>query len=312
MPTIVISYRRSDTSAIAGRIFDRLAAHYGEDSVFIDIDNIPLGVDFRTHIQETLRRTDVFIAVIGVNWLGVSSSGTARIQENTDPVRMEVQTAVERSTPIIPLLVDGAKMPNSTDLPSEFGNFAFLNAAEVVTGRDFRTQMDRVIAAIDQTLTGGVKVVAPRLKSARARSMVTAEEISPKQWFTDIVWYFVAPLVLLLAAHHVVVNLFDLNIRYLWASSTVVPLLYGFTFFWINGRGAGLAFAFAIALGIVGIIGMTISQSLNSGDPIVPQTRFEWWDNFNFAAVITLSFVVGNTTARLLRRALSSNRSASL
>ena len=153
MPTIVISYRRSDTSAIAGRIFDRLAAHYGEDSVFIDIDNIPLGVDFRTHIQETLRRTDVFIAVIGVNWLGVSSSGTARIQENTDPVRMEVQTAVERSTPIIPLLVDGAKMPNSTDLPSEFGNFAFLNAAEVVTGRDFRTQMDRVIAAIDQTLT---------------------------------------------------------------------------------------------------------------------------------------------------------------
>ena len=83
-----------------------------------------------------------------------------------------------------------------------------------------------------------------------------------------------------------------------------MPLLYGFTFFWVNGRGAGPAFAFAIALGIVGITGMTISQSLNSGDPIVPQTRFEWRDNIQFAGAIALSFIAGHVLARALRAVL--------
>ena len=75
MPTIAISYRRSDSSAIAGRIFDRLTAHYGEDAVFMDIDNIPFGTDFRSQIYDVLQRTDVVLAVIGANWRGVDSSG---------------------------------------------------------------------------------------------------------------------------------------------------------------------------------------------------------------------------------------------
>ena len=124
MPAILISYRRADSSAIAGRIFDRLAAQYGEESVFMDVDHIPFGIDFRTHIQETLQRTDVLIAVIGGNWLGKSADGAARMHEKTDPVRVEIETALERKTPIIPVLVDGARMPQSADLPEEFGNFA--------------------------------------------------------------------------------------------------------------------------------------------------------------------------------------------
>jgi hypothetical protein len=84
MPTIVISYRRTDSSAVAGRIFDRLIAHYGEESVFLDIDNIPFGIDFRAHIQQILRRTDVVLAIIGANWLGVNPGGATRMYEPTD------------------------------------------------------------------------------------------------------------------------------------------------------------------------------------------------------------------------------------
>jgi hypothetical protein len=51
MPKIVISYRRQDSEAIAGRIRDRLAGHYGAESIFMDIDNIPFGTDFREHIR---------------------------------------------------------------------------------------------------------------------------------------------------------------------------------------------------------------------------------------------------------------------
>ncbi len=84
------------------------------------------------------------LAVVGANWLGRDASGSARLQEKIDPVRVEIETALGRHTPIIPVLVEGAKMPASSDLPPELADFVYLNAAEVATGRDFRTHMDPV------------------------------------------------------------------------------------------------------------------------------------------------------------------------
>jgi hypothetical protein len=305
MPRIVISYRRSDSSAVAGRIFDRLSAHYGEGSIFMDIDSIPIGTDFRTHIRETLLRTDVLIAVIGANWLGVNASGVARLQEPTDPVRVEIETALENKVPIIPVLVDGAKMPNSTELPPAFGNFAYLNAAEVVTGRDFRTQIARLIGAIDQAATGIASVsTASSQMSATPDAVADIEPSSRKGWANDVLRCFVTPLVLLLVAHHVIVNALNLDTAYLQAAAVLVPFVFGFLLFWLGRRPVEAAIAFAITLGIVGAAGMTVSQSLNSGDPILPQTRFEWWDNINFATIIALSFFVGHLLAGATRTVL--------
>jgi hypothetical protein len=307
MPTIVISYRRADTSAIAGRIFDRLAAHYGEDSVFMDIDDIPFGIDFRDHIHETLQRTDVVIAVIGPNWLGLGADGAARMQDKTDPVRVEIETALGHKTPIIPVLVDGARMPPSTDLPAEFGNFAFINAAEVASGRDFRTHMQRLIGAIDRAAAAGAAPAsaATAVPTPAPKATVTAGEESPwRLWPTDAVRFFLLPLVLLLVAHHVVVNMLDLKSADLWIASAVIPFAFGAALSWVGGRGSGPAFANAIPLGLAAVAGMTLSQSLNSGDPILPQTRFEWWDNFNIAALIALSYLAGHALARGARAAL--------
>ena len=78
MATIAISYRRADSDAITGRIFDRLVAHFGKSSVFRDIDNIPLGVDFRDHINKTLGESAIVLVVIGPKWLG-SAGGRDRI-----------------------------------------------------------------------------------------------------------------------------------------------------------------------------------------------------------------------------------------
>src|ERR1700756_4636835 len=112
MSGIAISYRRSDSSAIAGRIFDRLALRYGKPAVFMDIEAIPLGIDFRTHIRSVLAQADVLLVVIGTHWAGVdASSGLTRIWEDEDPVRNEVEAALKRNLPLIPVLVDGAKMP---------------------------------------------------------------------------------------------------------------------------------------------------------------------------------------------------------
>jgi len=306
MPKITISYRRSDSSAITGRIFDHLTAHYGEASVFMDIDNIPYGIDFRSHIHDTLQHTDVLIAVIGTNWLGVNAAGVARMAEKTDPVRVEIETALARQLLIIPVLVDGAKMPDSTELSPEFGNFAFLNAAEVTSGRDFRSQMERLIGAIDHALAPGAAAAASPSTAGKAQAAVAETEGSPpKYWLTNALRYFLVPLVLLLVAHHVIVNALDLNTQYLWIASAVVPFAFGFALFWVSGRGAGPATVFAVALGLIGVAGMTISASLNSGDPMMPQTRFEWRDNIQFAGAIALSFIAGHVLARALRAVLS-------
>ena len=241
MPAILISYRRADSSAIAGRIFDRLAAHYGEESVFMDVDHIPFGIDFRAHIQETLQRTDVLIAVIGRNWLGKSADSAARMHEKTDPVRVEIETALERKTPIIPVLVDGARMPQSADLPEEFGNFAFLNAAEVASGRDFHGHVERLIGAIDRA--AGIAGSPPASRSTTGRTQSTADgtEQKPAGKFrpAEAVRYFLVPLVLLLVAHHVIINALDLNTAYLWIASAIIPLAFGGGLFWLGGRGAG-------------------------------------------------------------------------
>jgi hypothetical protein len=273
---------------MAGRIFDRLSAYYGDGCVFMDIDNIPFGIDFRSHIREVLLRTDVLIAVIGTNWLGRNDVGAPRMQEEKDPVRVEIETALEGKISIIPVLIDGAKMPESTELPATFGNFAYLNALEISSGRDFRTHMDRLIGAIDRMATPTLVRAPLRTKPHAARA--TRQPRVP-EW-RDGIRYLLVPLIVLLAAHYAIVNVVNLNTAYLRLASVLVPFAAGFACTWIDDWGAGQAAASALTFALVGTVGMTLSESLYSGDPLLPQTRFEWLDNFEFASTIALSFIL--------------------
>ena len=177
MSKIVVSYRRSDSQAIAGRIVDRLIAQFGEQSVFMDVDNIPFGIDFRQHIQSVLARAEVLIAVVGPDWLGAGADGGSRIREEDDPVRVEIETALRQEIAVIPVLVDGASMPKAAALPESLRNFAFLNAAPVDVGRDFRPHVDRLVQSIDEVLvrkSGGTARAVPNSTTGRAAAPVHA------------------------------------------------------------------------------------------------------------------------------------------
>src|SRR5437667_7444472 len=160
MPRVLISYRRSDSAGMTGRIFDRLVAHYGKDSVFIDVDNIPFGTDFREHIRHALLGGDVLLVVIGQRWLGQSETGQSRIHDDGDPVRVEVEAALQGGIPLIPLLVDDARMPKTADLPASLQEFAFGNAVEIDSGRDFNHHMERLIRSTDGILAGRSQAAA--------------------------------------------------------------------------------------------------------------------------------------------------------
>ncbi len=155
MKRIAISYRRADSAAICRAIFDRLAQHYGSESVFIDIDKIPFGENFHDYIARTLEKTDVLLVVVGPKWRGPRGKAPPRILDADDPVRMEVETAAAGGTSILPVLVHNARMPSESELPNSLAWFALLNAAPVDEARDFDKHMAALIKAIDERTAEG-------------------------------------------------------------------------------------------------------------------------------------------------------------
>jgi uncharacterized protein YecT (DUF1311 family) len=150
MAKIAISYRRLDSQDITGRIFDRLAQAYGKSTVFRDIDSILPGIDFRIQIDAALKATDVLLVIVGPHWLGRSDGAASRMDNEADPVRIEVETALKRDIPIIPVLVSGMKMPEPAELPESLRDFAFRHAVTVDGGRDFDHHIDGLIRALNQ------------------------------------------------------------------------------------------------------------------------------------------------------------------
>jgi hypothetical protein len=161
MPKIVISYRREDTAGVTGRIFDRLKDHFGKESIFRDIDDIPVGTDFRTYVDRALSDADVFLCIMGEKWLGKRKRGQSRIQDPADFVRIEVETAMRRAIPVIPVLIDKTQMPGEADLPASLQDFRYRHAVNVDQLSDFDVHASRLLRSIDRILTTPVAEATP-------------------------------------------------------------------------------------------------------------------------------------------------------
>jgi tetratricopeptide (TPR) repeat protein len=146
---IFISYRRSDSADISGRIHDRLVPHFGGGSVLMDISSIPAGADFREHIKELIQQSGILLAVIGPQWEGGDTPGIRRIDEPEDYVKLEIEQAIGKPLPIIPILVGGRAMPKPEQLPASLVSLAYRNAIEVRSGSGFPMDMEAVIKGIE-------------------------------------------------------------------------------------------------------------------------------------------------------------------
>jgi pSer/pThr/pTyr-binding forkhead associated (FHA) protein len=152
MVRMFLSYRRADSQHVTDRINDRLVDHFGPTAVFKDVDSIPLGADFFRVIQEAIAACQVFLPVIGRGWLDVTNeAGRRRLDDEQDYVRLEIEAALASELLIIPLLVDGARMPAVTQLPDSLRELTSRNAATVRSDPDFNRDLDRVIRAIEQS-----------------------------------------------------------------------------------------------------------------------------------------------------------------
>jgi TIR domain len=171
--TVFICYRREDAPATTGRIYDHLVQSFGKDSVFKDVDSIPVGADFPSHIQHILRQATAQVVIMGPHWLNVlDENERPRLQNPGDFVRQEVETALANGIPVIPVLVEGAAMPPEHMLPPSLAQLPRLQAVNIRFDPDFTTDVHRLIAAIER--------VDPRGTEARPQGAPAGSAPPPK------------------------------------------------------------------------------------------------------------------------------------
>jgi hypothetical protein len=150
MKQIFICYRRDDSAAFAGRIYDRLSQKYGREAIFKDVDSIPLGVNFKVHLDSVVKRCDVVLVLVGERWLETGKSASAtRIHSPRDFVRIELESALKRDIPVIPLLIEDAEMPSEDDLPPEIKDFAYRNGMSIRHDPYFHRDVDQLIDCLN-------------------------------------------------------------------------------------------------------------------------------------------------------------------
>ena len=177
---LFISYRREDSAGIVGRIRDRLAREFGATNVFFDVDTIPFGVDFRAHIEKTIATCDAALVVIGPRWLtAVDDQRRRRLDNVGDFVRLEVEAALARDIPVVPLLVDGATIPKASQIPASMADLTNRNGIPVRHDPDFHTDLDRLIRGLEQPATGAPdKPLRASTTPARKASTTPARKAS--------------------------------------------------------------------------------------------------------------------------------------
>ena len=169
---IFISYRREETAYPAGWLFDRLAQHFGAAQIFKDVDSIKLGDDFVQVITRAVGACDVLLALIGDQWLTITNDrGRPRLEDPDDFVRLEIKAALERNVRIIPILVDGAKMPRADDLPAGLVGLERRQALELSPSR-FEYDTSRLLKVLDMTLA--------EVRTARGDAAVISASAMPQ------------------------------------------------------------------------------------------------------------------------------------
>lgn len=193
MEGIFISYRRDDSAGYAGRLYDRLAAHFGADAVFMDVEGIEPGTDFVKAIEGAVASCKVLIVLIGNQWLGATdAAGRRRLEDPHDFIRLETSTALARDIRVVPVLVDRAPMPLQEDLPEDLQSLVRRQAVELN-----HKQWDATSGELIKTLEKILNVAGPR--STGNAEAEQAGSSTPRAGKGRVLWIAATVLVAMVA-----------------------------------------------------------------------------------------------------------------
>ncbi|WP_447600334.1 hypothetical protein [Nitrospira sp. Nam80] len=189
MAGIFLSYRRSDSAHVAGRMFDRLKDEFGPDMVFKDVDSIPLSVSFPDFLKAHLERVDVVLALIGEGWFECKGpNGGRRLDDPKDYVRMELETALDLGIPTVPIMLSfvtwgQARAPHPDALPDKLKPLAYKNGQELRPDPDFHRDMDRLVRRLRPLMNSVSPISQKRLDSESLHEILMCVQ----EWHNEIV-----------------------------------------------------------------------------------------------------------------------------
>jgi outer membrane protein assembly factor BamB len=177
---IFMSYRREEISYPAGWLFDRLASHFSRDMVFKDVDSIDLGDDFVEVITTAVGSCDVLLALIGDRWLTMTDQdGQRRLDDPHDFVRLEIEAALTRNVRVIPILVEGARMPRADELPASLAKLVRWQALELSPSR-FDSDIRGLLRVLDRTISEAQEQARQQAEEAAAQRRRQVEQLQQK------------------------------------------------------------------------------------------------------------------------------------
>ena len=186
MSKIFINYRRTDSGGYSSHLYDRLTRQFSNDEVFMDIDDIDLGKDFREVLQKKLSTVEVGIVLIGEKWLDIKdeTTGQRRLDDKKDFVRFEIATMLERKILVIPVLVGDANLPEARQLPEPLAPLLDRQAHRInINSRDFLRDTEKLIKSIQRYLEFIERVEDQRKKDEQEdREKRKKKKESEKEW----------------------------------------------------------------------------------------------------------------------------------
>jgi hypothetical protein len=238
-PQIFLSYRRDDSAYITDRIYDQLVKGFGEKAIFRDINNIPLGANFQSEIKQRVGQCNVLLAVIGPKWINITDAhGQRRLDNPKDFVRLEIESALARNIPVVPLLVQGAKVPQESELPGRLKKIVSQNGMDIRPGRDFDHDMKRLIEQVEAYLPGVINPPPPPEKISIVQYFSKASD--PKffrQAMVAEIFCFASVLLSIWMAGFYMAPLtasLDEMILYALGCSLFIAMLLGFSNWWMR------------------------------------------------------------------------------
>jgi len=131
-------------------------------------------------------------------------------------------------------------------------------------------------------------------------------------WVTDIVFYLIVPLLLLLLAHWLITVVYDTKMLYLRIVSIALPLPFAYFLFKSHSHKLLPWFVGVVFLALASVIGMSWITSLVDHSPVWPQNLFEWKEVIQYATSIAFSFLTGMLLGRIAYNAKQKRKKVKL
>jgi hypothetical protein len=258
MRKIFICYRRADAEYAAGALGRELRAHFGEDQVFRDKEDIGGGDMWKEKVLHEIDRQSALLVLIGPRWLETrDASGARRIDDPGDPIRMEVHDGIRDGATIIPVLLENASMPAAADLPPELAPLADYNALKLHDS-DWQYNLQRILRTLEKA---GFKPAPGRAPAGSPQAQAAVAPAASTTWSAKAI---VGAVLVVLTLLGLAADDLD-NDGHIGAAAISLAALAAGIFAW-RETGAGGARGRGLAIAVTTLAVVTLLASIGGLD----------------------------------------------